>query len=175
MFSAKTISDRICGRIYIATFANIIHLNLNRPTKIAVCAPGLRSHIRVTARRFLCCHCSHEIRLKDYSERPVWSPIKTPSMHICLFSAVYTYKATLEYICTARLLARRASRRWDAHRTKNGRLWTPKFWGKREIILNFSLSIVIYLKRNSFNSHYYYTFDILINLIVYLAEWKCRS
>jgi hypothetical protein len=42
MFSAKTISDRICGLIYIATFANIIHLNLNRPTKIAVCAPGLR-------------------------------------------------------------------------------------------------------------------------------------
>ena len=30
--------------------------------------------------------------------------------------------------------ARRAS--WDAHRTKNGRLWTPKFWGKREIICN---------------------------------------
>jgi hypothetical protein len=24
----------------------------------------------------------------------------------------------------------------DAHRTKNGRLWTPKFWGKREIIFN---------------------------------------
>ena len=42
MFSAKTISDRICRLIYIATFANIIHLNLNRPTKIAVCAPGLR-------------------------------------------------------------------------------------------------------------------------------------
>ena len=31
--------------------------------------------------------------------------------------------------------------------------------------------LVIYLKRNSFNSHYYYyTFDILINLMVYLAE-----
>ena len=43
MFSAKTISDRICGLIYIARFANIIHLNLNRPTKIAVCAPGLRN------------------------------------------------------------------------------------------------------------------------------------
>ena len=28
MFSVKTISDRICGLIYIATFANIIHLNL---------------------------------------------------------------------------------------------------------------------------------------------------
>ena len=41
MFSTKTISDRICGLIYIARFANIIHLNLNRPTKIAVCAPGL--------------------------------------------------------------------------------------------------------------------------------------
>ena len=44
MFSAKTISDRICGLIYIATFANIIHLNLNRPTKIAVCAPGFRDN-----------------------------------------------------------------------------------------------------------------------------------
>jgi hypothetical protein len=42
MFSAKKISDRICGLIYIARFANIIHLNLNRPTKIAVCAPGFR-------------------------------------------------------------------------------------------------------------------------------------
>jgi hypothetical protein len=31
-----------------------------------------------------------------------------------------------------RLLAR-----WDAPRTKNGRLWTPKFWGKREIIFNY--------------------------------------
>jgi hypothetical protein len=41
MFSAKTISDRICGLIYIARFTNIIHLILNRPTKIAVCAPGL--------------------------------------------------------------------------------------------------------------------------------------
>jgi hypothetical protein len=26
---------------------------------------------------------------------------------------------------------------WDAPRTKNGRLWTPKFWGKREIIFNY--------------------------------------
>ena len=34
-----------------------------------------------------------------------------------------------------RLLARRAS--WDAPRTKNVCLWTPKFWGKREIIFNY--------------------------------------
>jgi hypothetical protein len=34
-----------------------------------------------------------------------------------------------------RLLARRASR--DGPRTKNGRLWTPKFWGEREIIFNY--------------------------------------
>ena len=67
-----------------------------------------------------------------------------------------------------RLLARRAS--WDAPRTKSGCLWTPKLWGKREIIFNDSLSILTYPKRNSFNSHYYYTFDILINLMVYLAE-----
>jgi hypothetical protein len=26
---------------------------------------------------------------------------------------------------------------WDAPRTKNGRLWTPKFWGKSEIIFNY--------------------------------------
>jgi hypothetical protein len=26
---------------------------------------------------------------------------------------------------------------WDAPRRKNGRLWTPKFWGKREIIVNY--------------------------------------
>jgi hypothetical protein len=59
---------------------------------------------------------------------------------------------------------------WDAPRTKSGRLWTPKFGGDWEIIFNDSLSILIYPKRNSFNSHYYYTFDILINLMVYLAE-----
>ena len=66
----------------------------------------------------------------------------------------------------SRLLARRASRR----RTKSGRLWTPKVWGEREIISNDSLSILIYPTRNTFNSHYYYTFDILNNLMVYLAE-----
>jgi hypothetical protein len=59
---------------------------------------------------------------------------------------------------------------WDAPRTKNGRLWTPKFGGKGKLFSINSLSILIYLKRNSFNSHYYYTFDILINLMVYLAE-----
>jgi hypothetical protein len=26
---------------------------------------------------------------------------------------------------------------WDAPRIKNGRLWTLKFWGKREIIFNY--------------------------------------
>jgi hypothetical protein len=62
---------------------------------------------------------------------------------------------------------------WDAPRTKNGCLWTPKFGGERKLFSIISLSILIYLKRNSFNSHYYYTFDILINLMVYLAE--CRS
>jgi hypothetical protein len=52
---------------------------------------------------------------------------------------------------------------WGALRTKSGRLWTPKLWGKRENIFNDSLSILIY-------PNYYYTFDILINLMVYLAE-----
>jgi hypothetical protein len=64
---------------------------------------------------------------------------------------------------------------WDAPRTKNERLWTPKFWKKGKLFSIISLRILIYLKQNSFNSHYYYTLDILINLMVYLAEWKCRS
>jgi hypothetical protein len=47
----------------------------------------------------------------------------------------------------------------------------PKSGGKGKLFSIISLSILIYLKRNSFNSHYYYyTFDILINLMVYLAE-----
>jgi hypothetical protein len=33
-----------------------------------------------------------------------------------------------------RLLARRAF--WDAHRTKNARLWTHKLWGGTEILFN---------------------------------------
>jgi hypothetical protein len=56
---------------------------------------------------------------------------------------------------------------WDAPRTKNGR---PNSGEKGKLFSIISLSILIYLKRNSFNSHYYYTFDILINLMVYLAE-----
>jgi hypothetical protein len=59
---------------------------------------------------------------------------------------------------------------WDAHRTKNGRLWTPKFWGEREIIFNDFPKYINISETNSFNSHYYYTFDILINLMEYLAE-----
>ena len=45
--------------------------------------------------------------------------------------------------------------------------------GEKEIIFNYFPRILIYLKRNNFNSHYYYTFDILITLMtlmVYLAE-----
>jgi hypothetical protein len=51
-------------------------------------------------------------------------------------------------------------------------LSTPKFGGGGGKLFSIIsvLSILIYLKRNSFNSHYYYTFDILINLMVYLAE-----
>jgi hypothetical protein len=33
---------------------------------------------------------------------------------------------------------------WDAPRTKNGRLWTPKFWGKDKLFSMISLSILIY-------------------------------
>jgi hypothetical protein len=46
----------------------------------------------------------------------------------------------------------------------------PNSGGKGKLFSIISVSILIYLKRNSFNSHYYYTFDILINLMVYLAE-----
>jgi hypothetical protein len=49
----------------------------------------------------------------------------------------------------------------------------PNSGGKGKLFSMISLSILIYLKQNSFNSNYYYTFDILINLMVYLAEWKC--
>jgi hypothetical protein len=40
---------------------------------------------------------------------------------------------------------------WDAHRTKNGR---PNSGEKGKLFSSISLSILIYLKRNSFNSHY---------------------
>jgi hypothetical protein len=64
----------------------------------------------------------------------------------------------------ARLLARRAS--WDTQgtprghpgdtpRAKNGR---PNSGEKGKLFSIISLSILIYLKRNSFNSHYHYTF-----------------
>jgi hypothetical protein len=46
----------------------------------------------------------------------------------------------------------------------------PNSGEKGKLFSIISPSILIYLKRNSFNSHYYYTFDILINLMVYLAE-----
>jgi hypothetical protein len=47
----------------------------------------------------------------------------------------------------------------------------PNSGGKGKLFSIISLSILIYLKRNSFNSHYYYyTLDSLINLMVYLAE-----
>ena len=70
-----------------------------------------------------------------------------------------------------RLLARMTSRRpgtplerkMDAFGRLNSR-------GKGKLFSMISLSISIYLKRNSYNSHYYYTLDILINLMVYLAE-----
>ena len=46
----------------------------------------------------------------------------------------------------------------------------PNSGGKGKLFSMISLSILIYLKRNSFNSHYYYAFDNLINLMVCLAE-----
>jgi hypothetical protein len=46
----------------------------------------------------------------------------------------------------------------------------PNSGGKGKLFSIISLSILIYLKQNSFNFHYYYTLDSLINLMVYLAE-----
>jgi hypothetical protein len=71
-----------------------------------------------------------------------------------------------------RLLARRASRRPGTPlEGKMDAFGHPNSGEKGKLLSIISLSILIYLKRNSFNSHYYYyTFDILINLMVYLAE-----
>ena len=73
--------------------------------------------------------------------------------------------------CVTRLLARRASRRPGTPlERKIDAFGRPNSGGISKLFSIISLSILIYLKRNSFNSHYYYIFDILINLIVYLAE-----
>ena len=57
---------------------------------------------------------------------------------------------------------------WDAPRTKNVHLWTPKFWGKREIIFNYFPKYINIAETKELQ-FYYYTL-ILINLMVYLAE-----
>jgi hypothetical protein len=75
----------------------------------------------------------------------------------------------LEQVGT-RLLARRASRRPGTPQKKMDAFVRPNSGGKGKLFSIISLSILIYLKRNSFNSHYYYAFDNLINLKVYLAE-----
>jgi hypothetical protein len=61
---------------------------------------------------------------------------------------------------------------WDALEQNMDAFGRPKSGGKGKLFSIISPSILIYLKRNSFNSHYYDTFDILINLMVYLAEWN---
>jgi hypothetical protein len=69
-----------------------------------------------------------------------------------------------------RRLARRVSRRPGTPlEQKMDAFGRPNSGKKGKLFSIISPSILIYLKRNSFNSHYYYTFDILINL-VYLAE-----
>ena len=69
--------------------------------------------------------------------------------------------------------ARRASRRPGTPiEQKMDAFGRPNSGEKGKLFAMISLGILlIYLKQNSFNSHYYYTFDILINLMVYLAEW----
>jgi hypothetical protein len=64
-----------------------------------------------------------------------------------------------------RLLARRASRtKTPLEQKMDAQILGKK--GNYFQLLPFEVYL-IYLKRNSFNSHYYYTFDILM---VYLAE-----
>jgi hypothetical protein len=71
----------------------------------------------------------------------------------------------------SRLLARRASRHPGMPiEQKMYAFGCPNSGGKWKLFSMISLSILIYLKQNSFNCNYYYTFDILINLMVYLAE-----
>jgi hypothetical protein len=70
-----------------------------------------------------------------------------------------------------RLLARRASRRPGTPlERKMDAFGSPNSGGKGKLFPIISVSVLIHPKRNSFNSHYYYTFDILINLMVYLAQ-----
>jgi hypothetical protein len=84
-----------------------------------------------------------------------------------LLGFAYDFVVTVE----SRLLARRASRRPGTPlERKMDAFGRPNSGEKGKLFSMISLSILIYLKRNSFNSHYYYTFDILINLTVYLAE-----
>ena len=67
--------------------------------------------------------------------------------------------------------ARRVSRRPGTPiEQKMDAFGCPNSGEKGKLFAMISLSILIYLKQNSFNSHYYYTFDILINLMEYLAE-----
>ena len=74
-----------------------------------------------------------------------------------------------------RLLARRASRRPGTPlEQKMDAFGRPNFGGKGKLFSIISLSILIYLKRNSFNSHYYYTFDILINLMIAAQTHKAK-
>ena len=67
--------------------------------------------------------------------------------------------------------ARRASRRPGTPiEQKMDAFGRPNSGEKGKLFAMISLSILlIYLKQNSFNSHYY-TFDILINLMVYLMK-----
>ena len=76
----------------------------------------------------------------------------------------------------SRLLVRRASRRPGTPlERKMDAFGRPNSGEKGKLFSIISLSILIYLKQNSFNFHYYYTLDSLINLMVYLVEWKCHS
>jgi hypothetical protein len=53
---------------------------------------------------------------------------------------IMTGPSVLQYnaytICMQAFSQKGVQAYWDAPRTKSGRLWTPKFWGEREIILN---------------------------------------
>jgi hypothetical protein len=83
---------------------------------------------------------------------------------------VFSLSATGTNIWTQAFSQKGVQASWDALRTKMDAFGRPNSGGISKLFSIISLSILIYLKRNSFNSHYYYTFDILINLMVYLGE-----
>jgi hypothetical protein len=67
-----------------------------------------------------------------------WRPLKLFALYVAVLGQVAACNYPISYPEYARqaFSQKGVQASWDAPRTKNGRLWTPKFWGKREIIFN---------------------------------------